>query len=289
MRILGCFKVVSDYDLVADEDWIPDEQLHIDTGYVKLLWNCYDEGALEMMLKLSDLSEGFGVVYELNALTVGKKKHENFLKILYALGFEHAARAESEEDKVFVPEEIAGMIASYVQKEQNQDVIVMGTGSSDGNNRKTPYLTAEKLGWPCITQVVGMEPVDEAHLKVISETTDGKRIWTVKTPCVLAVGNAPCVYLRVPTLKDKMSRGKRPIEYVTEFPEEKEDSGVELVDLHVVKHNRDAKVIEGETPEEKAATFYENYLKGRKNYEISLCIEWILAELSEVNAGDESV
>ena len=56
MRILGCFKVVSDYDLVADEDWIPDEQLHIDTGYVKLLWNCYDEGALEMMLKLSDLS-----------------------------------------------------------------------------------------------------------------------------------------------------------------------------------------------------------------------------------------
>ena len=79
MRILGCFKVVSDYDLVADEDWIPDEQLHIDTGYVKLLWNCYDEGALEMMLKLSDLSEGFGVVYELSAMTVGKKKHESFL------------------------------------------------------------------------------------------------------------------------------------------------------------------------------------------------------------------
>ena len=51
MKILGCFKVVPDYDLVAEEDWKPDEQLHIDTGYVKLLWNCYDEGALEMMLK----------------------------------------------------------------------------------------------------------------------------------------------------------------------------------------------------------------------------------------------
>lgn len=50
MKILGCFKVVPDYDLVAEEDWKPDEQLHIDTGYVKLLWNCYDEGALEMML-----------------------------------------------------------------------------------------------------------------------------------------------------------------------------------------------------------------------------------------------
>ena len=36
MKILGCFKVVPDYDLVAEEDWKPDEQLHIDTGYVKL-------------------------------------------------------------------------------------------------------------------------------------------------------------------------------------------------------------------------------------------------------------
>ena len=77
------------------------------------------------------------------------------------------------------------------------------------------------------------------------------------------MGNAPCAYLRVPTLKDKMSRGKRPIEYVTEFPEETEDSGVELIDLHIVEHSREAKVIEGGTPEEKAAEFYENYLKGR--------------------------
>lgn len=262
MKILGCFKVVPDYDLVAEEDWKPDEQLHIDTGYVKLLWNCYDEGALEMMLKLSDLSESFGVVYELSAMTVGKKKHESFLKTLYALGFEHAVRAEAEEDKIFVPEQIAEMVASYIKNEKEQDVVVMGTGSSDGNNRKTPYLLAENLGWPCITQVTGIEPVDEEHLKVISETADGKRIWTVKTPCVLAVGNAPSAYLRVPTLKDKMSRGKKPIEYVDHILPE-ESSNVELVELHTVEHNREAKVIEGGTAEEKAAIFYENYLKGR--------------------------
>lgn len=262
MKILGCFKVVPDYDLVAEEDWKPDEQLHIDTGYVKLLWNCYDEGALEMMLKLSDLSESFGVVYELSAMTVGKKKHESFLKTLYALGFDHAIRAEAEEDKIFVPEQIAEIVASYVKNGQAQDVIVMGTGSSDGNNRKTPCLLAEKLGWPCITQVTGIEPVDEKHLKVTSETADGKRIWTVKTPCVLAVGNAPSAYLRVPTLKDTMSRGKKPIEYMDNISWE-ESSDVELVELYMVEHSRKAKVIEGETAEEKAAIFYENYLKGR--------------------------
>ena len=58
MKILGCFKIVPDLDLIAEEDWTADDRLRVDTGYAKLLWNCFDEGALEMMLKLSDLSEG---------------------------------------------------------------------------------------------------------------------------------------------------------------------------------------------------------------------------------------
>lgn len=66
----------------------------------------------------------------------------------------------------------------------------------------------------------------------------------------------------VPTLKDKMSRGKRPIEYVDDISWE-ESADVELVELHMVEHSREAKVIESGTAEEKAAIFYENYLKGR--------------------------
>lgn len=98
MKILGCFKIVPDLDFIAQEDWMADGQFQVDTSYAKLLWNCFDEGALEMMLKLSDLSEGFDVVYELNALTVGRLRHETFLKTLYALGFSHAVRVEAEED-----------------------------------------------------------------------------------------------------------------------------------------------------------------------------------------------
>ena len=54
MKILGCFKVVPDLDLVADEDWRTGGGLAVDTSYVKPVWNCFDEGALEMMLRLSD-------------------------------------------------------------------------------------------------------------------------------------------------------------------------------------------------------------------------------------------
>ena len=168
MKILGCFKIVPDLDFIAQEDWMADGQLQVDTSYAKLLWNCFDEGALEMMLKLSDLSEGFDVVYELNALTVGRLRHETFLKTLYALGFSHAVRVEAEEDVDlrFCPGLIADVTAKYVKETASQDVIVMGTQSSDGSNMKTPLLLAERLGWPCITQVTALEPVDEKHLRV---------------------------------------------------------------------------------------------------------------------------
>ncbi|MFR1053026.1 MAG: hypothetical protein ACLSFB_00470 [[Clostridium] scindens] len=50
MKILGCFKIVPDLDFIAQEDWMADGQFQVDTSYAKLLWNCFDEGALEMML-----------------------------------------------------------------------------------------------------------------------------------------------------------------------------------------------------------------------------------------------
>lgn len=264
MKILGCFKIVPNLDLVAEEDWTADDQLQIDTGYVKIQWDCFDESALEMMLKLSDLSEGFDVVYELNALTIGKRQHEPFLKTLYALGFGHTVRVNPEKDQTFCPEQTAEMIKNYVLKMSGQDVIVMGTQSSDGSNMKTPLLLAELLGWPCITQVIGLEPVDEMHLKVKSQISGGNLIQTVKLPCVLAVGNAPSSYLRVPTLKAKMKLGKQPIEQIDGAQlTDGAESTVELISLDKVDNHRETVLIEGDSAEEKARILYDSYLKGR--------------------------
>ena len=111
MKILGCFKIVPDLDLIVEEDWNIENHLHIDTGYAKLIWNCFDEGALEMMLRLSDLSEGLNVVYKLSALTIGRQKTESFLKTLYALGFSEGAR-------ICVEEEEIGVIVERIYREE---------------------------------------------------------------------------------------------------------------------------------------------------------------------------
>ncbi len=269
MRILGCFKAVPALDLLREEDWVADDSLRVDTEYVKLEWNCFDEGALEMMRKLSDLSEGLNVVFELDALTVGGKKADSFLKILYALGFSHAVRVELEEGAYTPPELLAELIAAYIQKKaEAYDVVVTGVQSADASHGKTPYLLAEMLRWPCISQVTGMEPAEGGCLMVTSQTGRGEKVQMVRPPCVLSVGNAPCAYLRVPTLKDKMRLGNRPIEYV--------DPGVLLSDagafadrietllaLGPVDRSRDTVRIESGSPEEKATVYYEQYLKGR--------------------------
>ena len=79
-------------------------------------------------------------------------------------------------------------------------------------------------------------------------------VQVVTVPVVLAVGNAPCAYLRVPTLKDKMKFGKRPIEHISLDRKlaESQSRNVELMELAPIDDSRDTIRIEGETPQEKA-------------------------------------
>lgn len=111
----------------------------------------------------------------------------------------------------------------------------------------------------------GVGTRDEKHLRVTSQEDGRTAVQVVTVPVVLAVGNAPCAYLRVPTLKDKMKFGKRPIEHISLDVElaESQSRNVELMELAPIDDSRDTIRIEGETPQEKAEKLYETYLKGR--------------------------
>ncbi len=92
MNLLACFKIVPDMEAIDSTDWEVDDSLSVDLSYVRPIWNCFDESSLEMLLKLSDLSEGFCSLVNLWALTVGKKNADSYLSTLYALGYERAIR-----------------------------------------------------------------------------------------------------------------------------------------------------------------------------------------------------
>lgn len=268
MNILICFKVVPDLDMMSGDDWTVNSEKRVNTGFVKNILNCFDESALEMALKLSDYSEGFSA-FNLTALTIGDKRSETYLKNLYALKFNKAVRIENNADVEFLPEVVSAVISQYVKEVSSQDVIIMGRQSGTGDNAKTPLLVAEMLGWPCITQVIKIEPDSTGSLKITNMVDDGILSQTVQTPCVLAIGNAPDSYIRVPTLKDKMKYGKTPIDviYINSFNFDDHieiySQYYELKDLININNNREGTIIEGRTPAEKARKLFDYHLKER--------------------------
>ena len=267
MNILNCFKIVPDLDMLPESGWIADEKNCIDVSYLRTIWNCFDESALAIALRLSDKMKDTAEHIGLHAFTIGGPFCDQYLKTLFALGFDSAVRVECEKDIRFRPETVSKIIAGYVRRGESYDVVMMGQQSTDGNNEKTPLLVAEYLGFRCVTQVSDVISFDKDGLVVECSTDEGVLIQTINTPCVLSVGNASLSYLRVPTLKDKLTLGKRPIiklapeELGVDLAEDEQQTEVTLLKmLHICK-NRASEKIEGTTPSEKAEELYKLYLK----------------------------
>jgi electron transfer flavoprotein alpha/beta subunit len=263
MNVLVCFITVPELELLDGQDWVIDKNLQIDTSFLKPSLDIYDESALEIALTLLDASEKTKVPMELTALTIADHGATPVLKTLNALRFKRVVRIDSQDDLRFRPRAIASVLTQYVRKQGPQDVLLLGRQTSVGENAKTHLLTAEMLGWPCITQVTGIELVDRSHLTVTSQVDEGQLRQQIQTPCVLSVGDAPNTYMRVPTLKDRMHLGNRPVEILSirdfHLPEETE----KLIDMEIISHARPGILIQGETPEKKARELYEVYLKER--------------------------
>ena len=260
-RVLVCFKAVPELEALIGSDWQPDDRFRIDARFVKTVINPLDESALELSLKLRDQAEKIGLSVDLTALTVGDGKADSILKTLYALKFNRAARIASEVDLRFCSEQVAVCLFDFISSSDHFDLIVMGGRSADGDNARTPLLLAETLGRPCLAQVTEFQ-LQDGGLAVVSLTDDGELVQLVRPPLVLAVGNAPSSYLRIPTLKDRMAHGKKEPELLPANLEESKPS-YEIRSLQYERPERDVVIIDEGTPAEKAARLYNDYLKGR--------------------------
>lgn len=255
MEILGCFKPVPDLELLSAADWTADSDLQVDTAFVRTVWNCFDESGLELMLRAA---EDNGSV-RLHALTVGPKGHETYLKTLYALGFAQAVRVNCEADLRFCPEWIARCVHTYLSAHPEITAAVLGAQSADGSNSQTALLLAERLGWPCVTQVAAFSVGADGTMSVSSMTDEGALTQTITGPVVLSVGNVSGAYLRVPTIKARRQLGRQP---VTVLPcPEPPPEGATLCSLAAPETGRAAVVIPGDTLEERTKLFYQQYWK----------------------------
>jgi electron transfer flavoprotein alpha/beta subunit len=275
LRIAVGFKVTPDYDALRPADWARlaaagDGAKRAEAvRYVRRVFGVFDEAALELALRLRDARAEQGLETSLAAFTVGGREADPFLATLQALGFE-AARVDagpSGEDGGldFAPAATVALVAACAQR-LGGDVLLLGARCGPGESGVVPFLAAEALGRPCLSEVTAIEPSAGEHLRVTFSADDGPVCATVSQPCVLAVGNAVVSMLRVPTLKDRLAVRGAPILELTA-----RDVGAGappagqpvLAGLETIDRGRAGKIVTGATPADKARALYEQQLRAR--------------------------
>jgi electron transfer flavoprotein beta subunit len=206
LRIVVGFKVTPDYEALRPADWVRAAAdgpagggagRGPETRYVRRVVNVFDEAALELALRLRDARTAAGLETTLAAFSVAGREAEPFLRTLQALGYE-ATRVEPGADLDFAPAAAAALVAACTER-LGGDVLLLGSRSGPGDSGVVPFLAAEALGRPCLSQVTEVELARSRRLRVSFTADAGPVRTTVTPPCVLAVGNAVVSMLRAPT------------------------------------------------------------------------------------------
>ena len=270
MRASVYFQTTPDLEALRETDWIAAEARGaVDTRYVRRIVNCFDESALEMALRLSDARAARGSSTSLRALSIGGREVEPHLKTLQALGYERTARVRAETDLEFAPAVTAAVIAAYVRQVDHSDLVLLGCRDVPGDTGAVPFMVAEALGWPCLTQVIEIEPAADFRLRAAAVTDDAMLHLTLRLPCVLAVGNAVVSHLRAPTLLARLAARDERIDTIDTAAlgiDIAAQAGLDtggVKHLQVIDRGRAGVIVGGKTPHDKARTLFDSYLKGR--------------------------
>ena len=320
---------------MPENGWVWDASSMVDTGYIRRIYNCFEESALEMALSLhvalrtsfqddSDVEvdangdggrndQGHGGEFRphLTALTIDDPRGELFLRQLMAVGYDQGVRIQCDDvgsdgmDLRFNPLAVSLLLAKYIEKERHH-LAILGCQGGDGDNRQTGLLLAERLDWPCIRGVSAIAAVGKGgtvqadekkshrtesnpdfiphqdlnsqplptgeksqYLKVTSQIDGATLIQTVRLPVVLIVGHAPHTpYLRIPTLKQKLSAKKRVMTTLSPNdlsidPGQLSQNDKKLMDLQRPQSDSSCTFLKEATPHDQARALYDRYLKGR--------------------------
>jgi electron transfer flavoprotein alpha/beta subunit len=265
MKVSICFKVEPKLETMQNNDWISKDN-KVDTSFLVDEISLFDESALELGLRIKDKTSTY-----LKAITVGETS--SLIQNLYSLKYDEVIQIKNDSTLNNSPEVVANAIFSLFKKtNDSEDVIIMGQRSSVGYNAKTPFILAELLNYPCISEVIEVQ-VDENHntLSVKSLSDSGIVVQKINPPCVFSVGNTQNCYLRIPTLMEKIkTKNKKVLDYKLEdlCNEGKIKSilnNYELVNLSKSDNSRKGIILNEGSMSSKVEVLYENYLKGKIN------------------------
>lgn len=199
MKIVVCISQVPD---TTTKVRIGENGKTIDPKDVTYIINPYDEFAIEEAIKLKEKNGGETIV-----ISAGKEAIKETIRKAFAMGIDKGIliKSEDEMDSFSIAKNLAAVI-----KELSPDIILFGKQSIDYDNSQVGILTAEFLGLPSVSVVVGLD-IQGNNVTAEREIEGGKEIVTTTLPAVICAQkglNNP----RYPNLKGIMMAKSKPIE-----------------------------------------------------------------------------
>lgn len=206
LKVITCFKwVIDEADIKVDAN---SRRLILDRVGYKI--SLYDRNAIEAAAQLQE-QHGAGVV----AITVAPPTAKQCLKDALSRGPDKACFVNDPLLVDLQPGQTAAVLAAAIKAQGEFDLIICGEGSSDLYTQQVGPVLAENLGIPCATYVNKLEVV-ESEKRIIADRKldDCVEVVSIKLPALITV--LPDINIpRIPTLKQVLAAGKKPVENIT--------------------------------------------------------------------------
>ena len=138
-------------------------------------------------------------------------------------------------------------LAAAIREQEEVDLVLCGTGSSDLYNQVTGIQLGTLLDWPTLNNVTSIQPNGDTVLveRTLENSTE---VFEVALPAVLSVSseiNVPTV----PAMRDIMQAGKKPVAVLTTDLADLNASASTLEQLAPEQQERRQEIIEGDNEE----------------------------------------
>ena len=207
MRIGVCFKIVPDFEDTDPSEWENPEAL--DFRYVKKIYGCYDEAALETGLRLQDQLRDAGEDVSAVAVTVNPPQSataESSLRALFAAGFAEVITIPGGAD--FDPSHTSAALADYF-RENPADLILCGRMVGPGDSGMVPLRLAQAMGCNFYPETTALYRGDNGRIAVTTKEETHFLTRQITGPSLCAMGDAEAAYLRLFPLKARMAAARR--------------------------------------------------------------------------------
>ncbi|WP_182050319.1 electron transfer flavoprotein subunit beta/FixA family protein [Changpingibacter yushuensis] len=180
----------------------------VDWSRAKAAVSEYDPVAVQLARTVAGDSEVVGISVGTAAIASSMAKKSAMSK-----GLDRGVVVADDATQGWNATQTAAALAGLVGRIDGADLLVTGDSSIDDGARMMSALTAGFLGWPCFQEVTAVEKTADGYA-LTQAITGGTRTISVTGPVVVAA-TSDAVPVKVPSMKEILAAGKKPVEVVS--------------------------------------------------------------------------